>query len=164
MNVRATCSVAVAALRRRPLLGLAAGIGALAAIRPLSTRVGSAGIRSLQVTHSLNAAPLAAVGHLGPWLHRSQSTLAGLFSLSQPDPTMASLNPPQAAPKWSHSPEDVLALTKTAIEADRAVLDKVAALKPEECTFESVRAFLLRFTPSSMLTSLCSITSRPARR
>ena len=52
---------------------------------------------------------------------------------------MASLNPPQAAPKWTHTPEEVLKLTKEAIAEERARLDKIAALKPEECTFESVR-------------------------
>ena len=52
---------------------------------------------------------------------------------------MASLNPPQAAPKWTHSPEDVLKLTKDAIADYRALEDRVAALKPEECNFESVR-------------------------
>ncbi|TFK91138.1 metallopeptidase MepB [Polyporus arcularius HHB13444] len=51
---------------------------------------------------------------------------------------MASLNPPQAAPKWTHTPEEVLKLTKEAIAEERARLDKIAALKPEECTFESV--------------------------
>ena len=142
---RAVCSVAVAALRRRPLLGLAVGVRALAAVRPL---VPGAAMRLHQVTPSLNVA-------LAPWAralphYRSQSTLAGLFSLSQADSIMASLNPPQAAPKWTHSPADVLALTKAAIEEDRAVLDKVAALKPEECTFESVRTLPSR-SPSVLI-------------
>ncbi|KAI0771258.1 Metalloprotease [Trametes elegans] len=51
---------------------------------------------------------------------------------------MASLNPPQAAPKWTHTPEEVLKLTKEAIDKQRALEDRVAALKPEECNFESV--------------------------
>lgn len=52
---------------------------------------------------------------------------------------MASLNPPQAAPKWTHTPEEVLKLTKDAIAEFRALEDSVAALKPEECNFDSVR-------------------------
>ncbi|TBU62281.1 metallopeptidase MepB [Dichomitus squalens] len=51
---------------------------------------------------------------------------------------MASLNPPQPAPKWTHTPEEVLRLTKDAIAEERARLDKIGNLKPEECTFESV--------------------------
>ena len=134
MKPRAVCTVAVTALRRRPLLGLAVGVGALAAVRPLLAGAGT--VRLPGVTPSLNRAPRTP-------LYRSQSTLAGLFSLSQPDSQMASLNPPQAAPKWTHSSEEVLALTKAAIDADRAALDKVAALKPEDCTFESVRPLSL---------------------
>ncbi|KAI0372191.1 Metalloprotease [Pilatotrama ljubarskyi] len=45
---------------------------------------------------------------------------------------------PQAAPKWTHAPEDVLRLTEEAIAEDKATEDRIAALKPEECTFESV--------------------------
>ncbi|KAI0349471.1 Metalloprotease [Trametes cingulata] len=50
----------------------------------------------------------------------------------------ATLAPPQAAPKWNHTPEEVLKLTKDAIAEYRAVEDRVATLKPEECDFESV--------------------------
>ena len=112
------------------MLGLAVGVGALAAVRPYAT---SAGMRLFQVTPSSNA----ALNTL--WHYRSQSTLSGLFSLSPANSIMASLNPPQAAPKWTHTPEEVLKLTKEAIEEERARQDKIAALKPEECTFESVR-------------------------
>ncbi|KAA1469830.1 metallopeptidase MepB [Dentipellis sp. KUC8613] len=51
---------------------------------------------------------------------------------------MPGLTPPQPAPKWSHTAEDITRLTKEAIERDRELQDKVAKLKPEECTFESV--------------------------
>ncbi|KAI0822314.1 Metalloprotease [Trametes gibbosa] len=51
---------------------------------------------------------------------------------------MASLNPPQAAPKWTHTPEEVLKLTKEAIAEYRALEDRVAALKPEQCNFDSL--------------------------
>ena len=132
MNVRATCSVAVAALRRRPLLALGVGVGALAALRPSS--VPSAAMRLLQVTPSLHKGLNGISSHYG-----SQSTLSGLFSLSPATSIMASLNPPQPAPKWTHTPEEVLRLAKDAIAEERARLDKIGSLKPEECTFESVR-------------------------
>ncbi|KAJ7212164.1 metallopeptidase MepB [Mycena pura] len=45
---------------------------------------------------------------------------------------------PKPPPIWTHSPEDVMRLTKDAIAADRAVEDKVASLQPSECTFESL--------------------------
>ncbi|CCM01864.1 uncharacterized protein FIBRA_03935 [Fibroporia radiculosa] len=51
---------------------------------------------------------------------------------------MALLTPPQPPPSWTHSAEDVLVLTQEAITKDRELLDKVAALAPDECTFASV--------------------------
>lgn len=112
------------------MLGLAVGIGALAAVRPYAT---GAGMRLFQVTPSSKALNCL-------WHYRSQSTLSGLFSLSPANSMMASLNPPQAAaPTWTHTPDEVLKLTKEAIAEERAREDKIAALKPEECTFESVR-------------------------
>ncbi|OSD07237.1 Metalloprotease [Trametes coccinea BRFM310] len=51
---------------------------------------------------------------------------------------MAALIPPQAPLQWNHTPEDILRLTKEAIAEYRAVEDRVAALAPAECTFESV--------------------------
>ncbi|KAI8969624.1 Metalloprotease [Trametes punicea] len=126
------CTVASLAMRRRPMLGIAAGVGALAAVRQ---SVPGAAMRLLQVTPSL--IPARAL-HLNDLRYRSQSTLSGLFSLHQADSIMASLNPPQAAPKWTHTPDSVLKLTKDAIAEYRALEDRVAALKPEECTFESV--------------------------
>ena len=126
----AACTVAVAALRRRPLLGLAAGFAVLAAIRPSTPSVA---MRLLQVT------PPSKTALNNIWHYRSQSTLSGLFSLSPATSIMASLNPPQPAPKWTHTPEEVLRLAKDAIAEERARLDKIGSLKPEECTFESVR-------------------------
>jgi len=46
--------------------------------------------------------------------------------------------PPQSPPGWEHTTEDILKLTKEAIEYDRAVQDKVGGLDPKDCTFESV--------------------------
>ncbi len=74
------------------------------------------------------------------WHYRSQSSFSGLFSLSPADSIMTSLNPPQAAPKWTHTPDEVLKLTKEAIEEERKRLDDIGALKSEDCTFESVRS------------------------
>ncbi|EGN98007.1 hypothetical protein SERLA73DRAFT_109304 [Serpula lacrymans var. lacrymans S7.3] len=51
---------------------------------------------------------------------------------------MPSITPPQAAPSWSHTPEQVLSLTKDAIAKYTEVLDKVAALPASGCNFESV--------------------------
>ena len=131
MKLRATCSVAVAPIRRRPMLVLGAGIGALAAVRP--SLIPSAAMRVLQVTPSIGLN-----GSL--WHYRSQSSLSKLFSLSPADSIMTSLKPPQAAPKWTHTPEEVLKLTKEAIEEERNRLDEIGGLKSEDCTFESVRS------------------------
>lgn len=51
---------------------------------------------------------------------------------------MASLPLPQAAPKWTHTTEEISQLTKAVIDADRERQDRVAALSPKDCTFESV--------------------------
>ena len=48
------------------------------------------------------------------------------------------LTPPQPAPLWNHSAEDILKLTKEAIEYDRVVQDKVGSLSPKDCSFDSV--------------------------
>ncbi|KAF8895394.1 hypothetical protein BD779DRAFT_1660241 [Infundibulicybe gibba] len=48
------------------------------------------------------------------------------------------ITPPQPPPAWDHSPEDVTKLTKEIIEKDRALQDKIGALKPEECDFSSL--------------------------
>ena len=45
---------------------------------------------------------------------------------------------PQSLPCWEHTAEDILKLTKEAIEYYRAVEDKVGDLDPKDCTFESV--------------------------
>ncbi|KAF9497716.1 metallopeptidase MepB [Pleurotus eryngii] len=49
-----------------------------------------------------------------------------------------SLTPPQAAPSWNHTAEDIISLTEDAIAKHKATDDKVGALAPEDCTFESV--------------------------
>ncbi|KAF8225878.1 metallopeptidase MepB [Tricholoma matsutake] len=49
-----------------------------------------------------------------------------------------SLTPPQAPPAWNHSAEDITRLTKEFIANNRAVEDKVGALAPKDCNFQSV--------------------------
>ena len=131
LKPRATCSVAVSALRRRAVLGRGGGTGVFLGLRS------GAAMRQFQVTPSSNAV-LNTLSH-----YRSQSTLSGLFSLPTANSIMASLNPPQAPPRWSHTPDEVLSLTKQVIADERARLDKIGALKPEECIFGSVRPFSL---------------------
>ena len=59
--------------------------------------------------------------------------------------TMApSLVPPQPAPSWDHSPQDIKRLTADLIVKDRALSDSVGALKPDECNFKSVSAQRIR--------------------
>ncbi|KAG9227507.1 metalloendopeptidase [Pleurotus ostreatus] len=49
-----------------------------------------------------------------------------------------SLTPPQAAPSWNHTAADIISLTKDAIAKHKATDDKVGALAPEDCNFDSV--------------------------
>ncbi|KAI0322042.1 hypothetical protein OF83DRAFT_1274330 [Amylostereum chailletii] len=50
---------------------------------------------------------------------------------------MASLTPPQPAPRWTHSAEEITRLTKEAIETARVLQDRIGKLAPEDCTLES---------------------------
>jgi hypothetical protein len=54
-----------------------------------------------------------------------------------------SLIPPQSPPYWNHSPDDILKLTKEAIEYDRAIQDRVGRLDPKDCTFDSVSCIVI---------------------
>ncbi|ETW81741.1 Metallo peptidase M3A [Heterobasidion irregulare TC 32-1] len=51
---------------------------------------------------------------------------------------MPTLTPPQPPPAWNHTAGDIARLTKEAIEKDRKLEDKIAALPHEQCNFESV--------------------------
>lgn len=51
---------------------------------------------------------------------------------------MLSAKPPQEAPSWTHTPEDVRKSAKEAIEQDKLLLNEVASLANSECNFESV--------------------------
>lgn len=64
------------------------------------------------------------------------------------------LTPPQAAPKWDHSAEDILKLTKEAIQKDRETLDKIAKLPKDECNFETVSHLGLHTPSMTVLTNI----------
>ena len=53
-----------------------------------------------------------------------------------------SLIPPQSPPRWNHSADEILKLTKEAIEHDRTIQDKVGRLDSKDCTFDSVGCIL----------------------
>ena len=55
-----------------------------------------------------------------------------------PESNMASLTPPQSPPRWNHTPEEVIRLTKDAISRNKAVSDQVAGLLPADCNFDTV--------------------------
>ncbi|KAJ7601149.1 hypothetical protein C8J56DRAFT_1000085 [Mycena floridula] len=48
------------------------------------------------------------------------------------------LTPPQAAPAWTHSASEILKTTEDLIESNRKVQDKIAALAPSDCNYESL--------------------------
>ncbi|KAH9080477.1 Metalloprotease [Lactarius deliciosus] len=51
---------------------------------------------------------------------------------------MVNLTPPQPPPVWTHTPEEVIKLTKEAIDKDREVQDQVAKLPASECNFDTL--------------------------
>ena len=68
-------------------------------------------------------------------------TLSSIFHTSSLSSfNMTNLTPPQPPPVWTHTPEDVLRLTKEAINKDREVQDRVAKLPVSECNFDTVGA------------------------
>lgn len=67
---------------------------------------------------------------------RSLAT-ARLNLFSFPAPAM-SITPPQPAPVWNHTPEDITRLNNEYIATHRAKQDEVGALAPKDCTFASV--------------------------
>lgn len=67
-------------------------------------------------------------------LSSASSLFAGILSTQ---PKMG-LTPPQPPPEWNHTAEDITRLVKEGIEKDRVVMDKVGALDPKDCNFESV--------------------------
>jgi len=72
---------------------------------------------------------------------RFSSSLSSIFAPSSlSSSNMADLTPPQPPPVWTHTPENVLYLTKEAVKKDREVQDRVAKLPASECNFETVSA------------------------
>ena len=67
------------------------------------------------------------------------SASSGIFDTSSSSSSnLANLTPPQPAPVWRHTPEDVIKLTKEAIDKDREVQDRVGKLPASECNFDTV--------------------------
>ena len=65
--------------------------------------------------------------------------LSGIFNtLSFSSSNMANLSPPQPPPVWTHTPEQVITLTKEAIKKDREVQDRVAKFLASDCNFDTV--------------------------
>lgn len=114
--------------RQRSFIGIS-GIGALTiGLVAANWRPGSTYGRIYPVvTQSIN-------------MIRSMHSVQGLLSALTFTSTnyMTSLIPPQPAPIWTHSADDVMRLTKEAIAEDREVQNKVAALPPQDCNFASV--------------------------
>ncbi|KAF7365271.1 Metallopeptidase MepB [Mycena venus] len=63
---------------------------------------------------------------------------SSLFSSITTASTSMPITPPQLPPEWTHSSADVTRLTKDAINNHRSVEDKIGALQPSDCTYESV--------------------------
>lgn len=72
------------------------------------------------------------------------SALPIRFQLRADDSSL-SLTPPQAPPVWNHTAEDILRLTKEAIDTLRGQQDQVAQLSPEASNFSSVSTQTFHF-------------------
>ncbi|OAV92318.1 hypothetical protein PTTG_03918 [Puccinia triticina 1-1 BBBD Race 1] len=55
-----------------------------------------------------------------------------------PQPPQPPPQPPQPPPQWKHSPEEIISLTKQAIQHSRDKLDQIAATTPEQANFNTV--------------------------
>ena len=73
-------------------------------------------------------------------LRSLHSASQGLFS-ALTSSTMSSLIPPQPAPTWTHTADDVMRLTKETIAMARGIQDEVATLPPRGCNMSSVSDF-----------------------
>lgn len=117
---------------RRATLGwggaLAVGLAAVS-FRSITSHVSSGDIR---YRYGINARYRAVCRSLS-------TTTSKLFFAASSTPATMTITPPQAAPIWDHSAEDITKLTKESIEEYRKVMDKIGGLDPKACTFESVR-------------------------
>lgn len=135
-----------ASAHRRPLLGWSAAV----AVAAFATYHGSH-------APSLTAGPKAHWTSIAGYsravtpalLTRAFSSSCSLLSSipsstftfnPRSDSSMAdlTLTPPQSAPKWNHSAEDILKLTKEAIQKDREFMDRIGKLPKDQCNFETV--------------------------
>lgn len=76
------------------------------------------------------------------WFSTSISQNRLFFPSSSPFYSDMTITPPQAAPQWNHSGEDIQKSTKVAIETYRKVLESVGGLDRKDCTFESVGTYI----------------------
>lgn len=142
LSTRAGTMVAMPYMRKRTLLSfgaLAAGLAMVHKTQLAGTSLGSmrlSGSTPLRIPHRL--------------IYRSQSTLSGLFSSISSTSSDMAITPPQPSLKWTHSAQEILDITKAELANHKAAEDKVAALPPSECNFESV-SWLLE--PISMMIS-----------
>jgi len=112
---------------------LAVGLAALSA-RSILGHVACGDIRTRYCPHDHGRPIYSAIRSFTTSLPQR---LFSFSPLSSNTSTMT-LKPPQAALKWNHTAEEILRLTKQAIEEYRKVLDDVGSLDPKDCTFESV--------------------------
>lgn len=132
------------AVTRQPrrIAALSVGCGLLAA--GLATRwEARAALRSIAVSRQYTFGVTNKAYSVPLWRTaiRFSSSLSSIFALSSlSSSNMANLTPPQPPPVWTHTPEDVLYLTKEAIEKDREVQDRIGKLPASECNFETVSA------------------------
>lgn len=139
MALRASSVRLSAIIRQRSFIGFS-GLGALTiGLAAANWRQGTYARIYPVVTQSMNI--IRSV-------HSTQGLLSALTFTSTN--TMHPLTPPQPAPTWTHSAEDVMRLTKEAIADDRQVQNQVAALAPQDCNFSSVS--ILRFGAEDICT------------
>jgi hypothetical protein len=132
------------AVTRQPRRIAALGVGCGLLAVSLATRwEARAALRSIAVSRQYifgvtNTAYSASLWRTSIRFSSSLSSIFAPSSLSSPN--MANLTPPQPPPVWTHTPKDVLDLTKEAIKKDREVQDRIAKLPASECNFETVSA------------------------
>ena len=76
----------------------------------------------------------------------SSSFIPNFFALTSFTTSTMAISPPQAPPKWNHTPAEIAKGADDAIAAHRAVMDKVSAVDPKDANFETVCP--KRFNPS----------------
>jgi hypothetical protein len=132
------------AVTRQPRRIAALGVGCGLLAVGLATRwEARAALRSIAVNRQYIFGVTNAAYSVPLWrtATRFSSSLSSIFAPSSPSSSnMANLTPPQPPPVWTHTPKDVLDLTKEAIKKDREVQNRIARLPASECNFETVSA------------------------